>query len=169
VRIELRRRGKESLWALADDEDADLLNQYRWYSVWRKTSQTPYAQTSVVWPDGSRHSIYMHGLLAGSGADHINGNGLDNRRVNLRPATRAQQQWNRGIPRNASSQFKGVRWDNENKRWYVRPQVNGKLHFLGRYVDEEEAARVYDRWAIRHLGEHARLNFPEEVNDEQRE
>ncbi|MBA7676314.1 hypothetical protein ES703_84555 [subsurface metagenome] len=95
--------------------------------------------------------------------DHINHNGLDNRKANLRPATRAQNGQNRVKFKNRiyGSKFKGVTWNRKYKNWQVQIQVNGKLTFLGRFTDEITAAKAYDRAAKKYHGDFASLNFPQ--------
>lgn len=94
--------------------------------------------------------------------DHKNGDGLDNRRANLRVATRSQNMCNVQKRKNTSSRFIGVCFHKRNKLWAVRIQYRGKGIWLGYFEDEIEAARVYDRAAIKYHGEFARLNFPRE-------
>jgi len=90
--------------------------------------------------------------------DHINGDGLDNRRANLRAATPKQNVWNsRGYGR---SKYKGIWLDKSSGKWCARIKVGDKVRNLGRYVDEETAARAYDAAARGVHKEFARLNFP---------
>jgi hypothetical protein len=92
--------------------------------------------------------------------DHINGKGLDNRKSNLRPATHAQNGWNRGKSRVQSrSLYKGPAWDSKDKRWEVRISVNGRRIYVGRFQEQIEAARAYDRAARRYHGRYAKVNF----------
>ena len=92
--------------------------------------------------------------------DHINGNPLDNRRSNLRPATKIQNQWNRGKGRPGGkeprSPYKGV-WA-AGPRWAAWIVANGERTYLGQYATQEEAAIVYNEAALRLHGEFARLN-----------
>jgi hypothetical protein len=97
--------------------------------------------------------------------DHINQNGLDNRRSNLRIATGAQNQRNahgRGIHRGkaSSSAFRGV--SRSKGKWGAHVSVNGRNIRLGTFVTEEAAARAYDKAARQYHGEFAGLNFPDE-------
>jgi len=106
-------------------------------------------------------------MKAGDGdfCDHINHNGLDNRKANLRLATRSQNAWNRQKAKIKSrSKYKGVSWYNRGKRWSVRIQVNRKQKFLGIFEDEIEAAKAYDRAARKYFGEFAELNFEKKDN-----
>jgi hypothetical protein len=96
----------------------------------------------------------------GEMCDHINHNGLDNRKVNLRLATRYQNAWNRRKPNvNSRSKYKGVSWNEREKRWHARIQVNGRSRFLGTFKDELEAAKTYDAAARKYHGAFAALNF----------
>ena len=83
--------------------------------------------------------------------DHINGNGLDNRRSNLRLATRAQGQANRGRFKSNKSGYKGVHFDKQLGKW--------KLAFSAHFDTAEEAAQMYDRIARIVFGEYAKTNY----------
>ena len=93
--------------------------------------------------------------------DHINNNGLDNRRCNLRLATRQQQNMNRKKLKGCSSRYKGVYWAKNRKKWCVRIEFNAKVMFLGYFESEIKAGKAYDEAAIKYFGEFARLNFDE--------
>jgi hypothetical protein len=102
----------------------------------------------------------MHRLLLSveSEIDHANGNGLDNRRCNIRPATRSLNLANRASPGSRSG-FRGVTPANQkNGRWVARIKINGKTHFLGTFDTPEEAARAYDARARLAFGDFARTN-----------
>ena len=100
--------------------------------------------------------------------DHINGNGLDNRRSNLRISSAAQNHANKKKQRgNYSSQYKGVCWLKREKKWWAyigssKPGSIVKRSYLGKFDTEEEAARAYDKAALKHYKEFALLNFPDE-------
>lgn len=93
--------------------------------------------------------------------DHKNGNGLDNRRDNLRLATDRQNSQNMRKARNKTSQFKGVCWDKQRNKWESKIRVDGIRQRLGFFSDEVEAACAYDTAAIKHFKEFAWLNFPQ--------
>jgi AP2 domain len=104
--------------------------------------------------------IKMHCLLLGRlGVDHKDGNGLNNKRSNLRPCNDAQNQQNTGS-RGGSSNFKGVSWVKRRKKWLVAFRCNKQYHFIGWFEDEVEAARAYDSAILPLAGDFARLNFP---------
>jgi hypothetical protein len=118
------------------------------------------------WVNGK--PMKMHRLVAdvvpGQEVDHKNGDKLDNRESNLRPATRSQNLANRDKREGCSSRFKGVCWDKRAGKWMAYAVVDGKQKFLGYFVydEEEEAARTYDLKALEVFGEFALLNFPRE-------
>jgi hypothetical protein len=99
--------------------------------------------------------------------DHRNCDSLDNRRANLRFATRAENMRNRRKKKNTTSQFVGVNFYKPSKKWDSRITHQGKRIKLGRFVSEIDAAKAYDEAAKKYYGEFARLNFPPE-NEESR-
>jgi len=105
----------------------------------------------------------MHRLIMdapdGTDVDHRNMDRVDNRRSNLRLATRAENLRNQGLSRNNTSGFKGV--SRLDGKWRAEIRVKWKLIYLGLFDDKVEAARAYDTAAKEHFGEFARLNFPE--------
>ena len=107
--------------------------------------------------------MFMHRLLmnfpSGMVIDHINRNGLDNRRANLRIVTNRQNCWNSSCGINVgSSKYKGVRWLARDRKWRSSIRHNGRKVSLGDFKDEISAARAYDAAAKRYRGEFAVLN-----------
>jgi hypothetical protein len=98
---------------------------------------------------------------AGMVVDHINGNGLDNRRSNLRVCTHAENLRNRPPHKGSASRFKGI--SRHRNKWQAYVSMEKKHYYLGLFETEESAAREYDRWAIKLHGPFARLNFPEKT------
>jgi len=141
--------------ALVDDEDYLLVSPFKWSAAQRRTWYAVRIDHKKM--------IYLHRFLLGIPSefqcDHINGDGLDNRRCNLRIATNAQNQWNRHKRQIHSSSFRGVTWDKNRNRWIVYITANKKTHYLGRYINETDAAKAYDEAAKRLFGEYANLNF----------
>jgi hypothetical protein len=144
--------------------DADLfedLNKYKWYAD--RDCNTFYARRTYRNKDGKICRDRMHRVILGIDdpkllVDHINGNGLDNRRSNLRIVNQTQNRYNRGANKNTTSKFKGVHWDKSRNKWRAKLQLNGKCIHIGYYDDEKEAAVEYNKMAIRRFGEFARLN-----------
>ena len=138
-------RGKG--FALVDDEDYELLSQYRW----RMTGGGYAIRTETV---------YMHKLLLpGKVTDHANGNRLDNRRRNLRRATYGDNACNRAKSLGKSSEFIGVGWSKRDKVWKSQIGWQGKLYYLGDYKEERLAALMHDFWAPVIQGEFSKPNF----------
>lgn len=144
--------------ALVDDADLELVSAYRWFAAERNLDghqSRTYAIASIR-RDGKRTSIFMHGVIAGSGPDHIDHDGLNNQRSNLRPATGSQNQGNRRPDLRSTSRFKGVSWEPRRRKW--RATICGRI--IGRYADEVDAARAYDAEALAKWGAFAYLNLP---------
>jgi hypothetical protein len=138
-----------------------LVSPYRW--CLQPSARTSYAITKQ--PGGG--TLRMHVLISGwADVDHANGNGLDNQRHNLRPASRSQQGGNRRKQQRTSSRYKGVYWCKERRHWRAYIRVAGQMRWLGRFADEGDAARAYDAAALAAWGEFARLNFPEGADGE---
>lgn len=153
--IELTR-GK---FAYIDDEDFEMLSSFTWQTVC--CSGHLYARTQVT-IDGTLHAIYMHRLIIGAKdgemVDHRNGNGLDNRRFNIRLATRTQNNRNSCKRKNNVSGFKGVTFHKQHTRWSARIKVDKRVFYLGYFDTPEKAATAYNEAAKEHFGEFAWLN-----------
>lgn len=150
--------------ALVDDEDFEYLNQWKWHAHVGKNSS--YARRNKSIGHGKQTAIQMHRVIMntpiGLDVDHINGDGLDNRQVNLRNVTRKQNTHNRNQPsKYRSSEFKGVSKHtmlHGSIRWRARICVDWKNVSLGVYDTKTEAAEAYNVAALKYYGEYARLN-----------
>jgi hypothetical protein len=141
-------------YALVDEEDYELVSQYKWCLL--PGHRTDYAQHSIR----KGKTQLMHRLITGyKQTDHINGDGLDNRRCNLRPATHHQNGANQRIRIDNISGFKGVYFRKGRGYWVAQIGVDGKTIHLGHFDNRVNAARAYDTAALEHFGEYARLNF----------
>ena len=151
-------------FAIVDDVDVDLVRGYAW-SVRSGASGTMYASSVLREADALNgpKTLTMHRLIMqppnGWEVDHINGDGLDNRRCNLRICTRTQNARNVRAQQGSSS-FKGVSWIRSAKKWRAGIRASGKKIYLGQFDAEEDAARAYDDAARTLHGEFAWLNFP---------
>lgn len=148
------------MFALVDDEDFEFLSKFKWYAWRGKKSKTFYARCHEPGCGRKHRKIYMHRLIlydAFGEIDHINGQGLDNRRSNLRVVTHRQQMCNVGLRSDSRWKFKGIQ--KHNNKWMARITSSGVRHYIGLYSSQEEAARAYDCEAKKLHGEFARTNF----------
>lgn len=149
-------------FAIVDEADTEMVLNWMapksgaWLSEQRDRS-TCYAARWAYSP--TKFKISMHQLITGwPMTDHVNRNGLDNRRINLRPATWQQNMANRAPGRNNTSGYKGVHWKRSERKWVASIGVNGRQKHLGLFADPAEAARAYNRAAVEAFGEFAWLN-----------
>ena len=150
-------------YAIVDPDDFEQLNKHKWYTV--KSTNTFYAVRNKR--GGKKYiSIGMHRQILHPPdhlfVDHINHNGLDNRKANLRLATSAQNSYNRiHFRKRKTSKYTGVSWQKQRRKWIVLIYYNKKSKFIGLFKDEIQAAKAYDEAAKKYHGEFASLNFPE--------
>jgi hypothetical protein len=155
--------------ALVDRQDYENISKYKWYAKKYVTSggKISYYAARTQRIDGTkkRAVVFMHNEILGKKCgflpDHINRNGLDNRRFNLRFATRQENGANREPNRNGASKYKGVSYYKNNlspRKWAARITINGKKIWLGIFETEIEAAQAYDLAAIEHFGTFAKIN-----------
>lgn len=131
--------------------DVPLIIMYKWYA--NRHKHTYYAETNVL-VNGKRTILRLHSLLcAGQLVDHIDGNGLNNKRINLRTASHQENLYNTKA-RAGTSRFKGVSWCKRRGRWRVT--IQGK--HIGYYDNEELAAYAYNQEATKLFGLFAKLN-----------
>lgn len=145
-------------FAIVDEADAEAVLQYKWSA--QPVGRTVYAQRSVRRPDGGWTTQRLHQFLTGYAVtDHRNGDGLDNRRANLREATQRQNVCNQRRQVGASG-FKGATWFERLSSWKAQITSQGRNYHLGYFSTADEAARAYDAAARELHGEFATLNFP---------
>jgi hypothetical protein len=153
----------QGLVATVDDEDFDELNQSKWFAV--KDQRTYYAVRRAPANSGPRGLIRMHRVIADTPpcmhTDHIDGDGLNNTRLNLRVVSNQQNQHNQNHKQqNATSQSRGVCWDKRRNKWQANIAVDSKNKFLGYFDSEHAAARAYDAAGFERDPEHFTPNFP---------
>lgn len=149
--------------AIVDAVDFEWLSQWKWCAY--RDGKTWYARRSGRSQDGKRITVSMHREILdahpGVEVDHRNADGLDNRRVNLRLATKAENGRNRLTPINNTSGYKGVYWHERHRKWYAQITVEKKRAHLGHFDSAEDAARAYDKVAKEVYGDFANTNFPQ--------
>lgn len=139
----------QNKYAFVDDGDYDYLNQFKWCAV--KTSKRIKSMYAVrcEWDRKTkkRINIPMHRIIMkapkGLTVDHIDGDGLNNQRSNLRLATPSQNLINRTIPPNNTSGYKGVTWNKRNQNWVSSIQTNRKRKYLGCFKNKKLAYKAY--------------------------
>jgi len=153
---------------LVDKEDEELVRKFRWQvNVQRATNYAVHRP----YPAGDKGKpgtpIRMHRLIMGARpgeiVDHVNGDGLDNRRANLRVCDNAENHWNGNTRRpNNTSGYKGVTLCRATGRWRALIWRRGRRVHLGYFDTPEVAAAAYDKAALRLFGAFARTNLPAE-------
>lgn len=142
-------------FTIVDAEDYALLSKFHW-QCW-KGPWNNYAKGVV---EGK--NIPLHRFLLNPSrdkvVDHINGDGLDNRRSNLRIVTTSQNGMNRKLSKNNSSGYKGVCYNKQRGKWMAYIMFEKKQRTIGYFANSLEAAKAYNKEASRLFGEFAKLN-----------
>jgi hypothetical protein len=151
-------------YAIVDVDDYERLAKYKWQL--HSNGHTFYAFRSSTTADATKgQRVWMHreviDIPEGLVCDHINRKGLDDRKANVRPATRSQNSCNARKRAKTSSRYRGVSRDAMSNRYRAQIKVNGRNIYLGMFDDQEQAAKAYDAAAKEYHGEFAVLNFPD--------
>jgi hypothetical protein len=167
VEIKLNSRKHKGLIAIVDDIDADL-SELKWYPNVCQNTTYVYRHARYCENPTPIHRVILARMLQrelskGEDVDHINNNGLDNRRENLRLASPRQNGFNKRISRHNTSGYKGVSWEKAKNKWQAYIKPNRKMISLGRFDSIVDAARAYNVAAREHFGEFAYQNvIPED-------
>lgn len=175
IEIPLHGRKFSGLVAIVDREDAELVGQAAWRAVVVQTKEALATKRRIlryvsarrrdgVYPEFPRY-LYLHRLVMGVTdprihVDHINHDGLDCRKSNLRLVTHQQNHFNRRPNSGSTSKFKGVHWRKNEQKWGAVICLNNSRINLGYFDSEIEAAIAYDNAAEELFGEFAYLNLP---------
>lgn len=142
---------------LVDDWEYENLNKYKWCV--RKCQNASYAMRRSA---RKNKTIYMHHLIlpltSNLEVDHIDKDGLNNQRHNLRLCTRQQNMMNKKSSTGCYSKFKGVTWYRRQHKWVTRITIDRRRVSLGYFDSEKEAALAYNAAAIQYFGGFAQLN-----------
>lgn len=152
----------DGLETIVDDDDFALVSKHKWYAA-----STPYNTYAINGSGEYLHRVIL-GIASGKEADHIDGDGLNNRRSNLRSCTHAQNLANqRTQTRSKHSQFKGVTLNRRTGHWLAQIKVHQRRITLGTFLREVDAAAMYNLAADHYFGAFARLNkLPREYHPE---
>lgn len=154
-----------------DLEDYNLIKDYCWYvKKYGRTNNKGFSVGEEEYVLTASPNIYnlnsirLHRLIMNVVdnseicVDHIDSNGCNNRKSNLRTCTKGENHWNLKPRKNTSSKYKGVYYDKASQKWGAQITKNGEYHYLGRFDTEIAAATAYNNAATELFGEFARLN-----------
>jgi len=147
-------------FAIVDSGDCDWLSKFNWHA--HERGRTWYARRAA-----SSRTVFMHravlehhGFDLSSGeVDHINGDGLDNRKSNLQIVSHAENIRKSRVQKNNKSGFRGVSWHKGDRRWQAFVEVDNIRKYLGSFKNKIDAALAYDQAAKIYFGKFANLNF----------
>lgn len=151
-KIKLSGKYGKGKFAIVDIEDYEKAKHYRW-----RTNNKGYVIRGDSSPYKPLHYLIMGRPPTGKQIDHINHNPLDNRKINLRFCTPAENRWNCN-PLEGKIPYLGVSYHKNRKKWQVAIRGNGKSIYLGIYDNPIEAARAYNKKALELYGEFANIN-----------
>lgn len=144
---------------IVDDEDYPIVSLFKWWAF--KIKNYHYAATTIFISD-KQTTLLMHRLIMNAPfdklVDHINHNGLDNRKTNMRLCTYSQNHMNGKPHKNSSSKYKGVHWSKHHKRWIAQIRKDNKQTRMGYFHEEKAAAQAYNFVAYELFGDFAYLN-----------
>lgn len=148
----------QNKYVLVDNDDYKLLSKQKWYYNQGYACYVKYYNKGK-----SSHKILMHRVINktsdGLETDHIDGNKLNNQKINLRAVTKSQNMCNRGLQKNSTSGYKGVAYRGKViNKWRAYITKNKNRYYLGDHVTKELAALAYNNKATELFGEYARLN-----------
>jgi hypothetical protein len=165
IKLSQQGKNKGKYVALVDDEDYERVGQFRWCAFTVINSDICYAKK---WLNKTGVTL-LHRFILGITdkkihVDHIDHNGLNCQKSNLRTCTNTENQGNRRISKNINSTsiYKGVWWNTYSRKYVSIIRKNHKTYFLGSFVNDIDAAKEYDKKAIELYGEFANTNFKTE-------
>lgn len=151
--------------AVVDAADVSLVGSFNWYAEIEKrpdgSIKAVYAVRKRRDANGVQKGERLHRVILGAApgleVDHRDGNGLNNKRSNLRIATTAQNQRNQRISSVNTSGYKGVTWHSQRGKWQAQIKINGKVKYLGCFTSALDASAAYQSAAVDAFGEWANI------------
>jgi len=149
-------------FTLVDDNDFKALNQFKWYA--RPSRKIFYATRNsnprkLKLPQIQMHRVIIGEIPKGKEVDHIDGDGLNNQRNNLRLASISENAMNKGAYKNNKSGHKGICWNEREKKWSATGKLpNKKQKNLGDFKNIEDAIKAREKFVLKYYGEFTRKN-----------
>lgn len=148
-------------FALVDDIDFEELNKFKWYA--RPSRKTFYATRNsnprkLRLPQIQMHRVIIGKIPEGKEVDHIDGDGLNNQRYNLRLCTQSENSKNKSMYKNNKSGYKGVSWNTRDKKWDSSARLNKKAKRIGQFKNIEDAILARKHFIDINYGEFVRKN-----------
>jgi hypothetical protein len=144
--------------AVIDADDVPLVEGYNW-RAW--VGRNAVYAIRADYSGQKQRTVYLHRVIIGEPGgmqvDHIDSDGLNNRRLNLRPATHQQNNHNQRLSSRSTSGIKGVHWNKRDRIWHACIALNGKTRHLGSYSTKEAARAAYAEASARLHGEFGRI------------
>lgn len=150
---------------LIDDEDYEMIFSKKYFlkkASLKRDGKTYFSRNTVL-ENGNKYTALLHRDIMdcirndGKVVDHINGNTLDNRKINLRLCTNDENLRNRKINKNCKSGVKGVRWHKSSKKWLAQISYNREMMYLGSFDDINDAALAYSEASKKYHGAYGRV------------
>lgn len=142
----------QNKFTIVDNEDYENLSMFKWYAIKRR---------DCFYAARKHCTILMHRVILNLGkrkmVDHKNGNGLDNRKTNLRICNYSQNSSNQKKQKNTSLKFKGIRKE-RGSRFSAQIMIKGRFIHIGSFTNQIDAARAYDKAAEKYFGSYAKTN-----------
>jgi len=151
---------------MVDDDVYDDLSKFKWFYPNPNGRRTSYpSRTIYLGKHNGKHKykrLRIHNIVMrtpkGEVVDHIDHNGLNCQRKNMRNCSIKENARNKSPKRGCSSKYLGVSWKEPNNKWAVRIKIGNKIKHIGLFSSEEEAAMMYNEMALKYYGEFASLN-----------
>lgn len=164
--IKINSKVHGELEILVDDEDYEYINQWKWHAYKNPSSNIIYARRNVNKnrKNPKNQSFYLHRQLLKLTSlkdivDHVDHNGLNNQKYNLRIGTHKDNMQNINSHKDSSSKYIGVFWDKSRNKWAAGFSLNGVPKRIGRFNSEEDAAKARDEIVKKYYGKNVNLNF----------
>lgn len=157
ISFKIKNRKYGEFKVLVDNEDFKLVSEFTWY-IERQKGNKFRVSTRIKNKIVRIHRFILNVTNSNLQIDHIDGNPLNNQKNNLRICNNKENSRNKNKTLRCNSGFKGVRYEKERKKFRASITVNYKSIFLGRFNKAIDAAKAYNKAALKYFGEFSKLN-----------